>query len=281
MAKATTDSPAGKLTDLDIVRANFRFLREDEEVADSYEERLSAAYYAKLHREYGLIDLAENTEGEIGVRWRTASEVRQGVGQVTCGNLRCQQRTGAAAAAAGVGESIALVSFEVPFAYAEGGKQSAALVKVRLCPRCSYLLNAPFLAERGPGSGPGSGPAREREQGQPGERRWRRRRDDDSDAEEHRSRGSKAVSKRPRRREEARAEVGGRRRGQARAESPIVLDGASEGEETEELRGQGRERGGRRRRVKREAKSEMESEMESDSERGVEVVEPGEARAGD
>lgn len=50
------------------------------------------------------------------------------LGQFTCGSLRCDETKG-------------LQSWEVNFAYMEQGEKKNALVKVRLCERCSDRLN--------------------------------------------------------------------------------------------------------------------------------------------
>lgn len=51
-----------------------------------------------------------------------------GKGQFECGNKKCCSREG-------------LRSYEVNFAYEEAGESKQALVKLRVCPKCSYKLN--------------------------------------------------------------------------------------------------------------------------------------------
>lgn len=62
------------------------------------------------------------------MRWRTEKEVISGKGQFECGNKKCTAREG-------------LRSYEVNFAYSEAGESKQALVKLRVCPKCSYKLN--------------------------------------------------------------------------------------------------------------------------------------------
>jgi protein FRA10AC1 len=62
------------------------------------------------------------------LRWRTEKEVISGKGQFECGNKKCTAREG-------------LRSYEVNFAYSEAGESKQALVKLRVCPKCSYKLN--------------------------------------------------------------------------------------------------------------------------------------------
>ena len=62
------------------------------------------------------------------MRWRTEAEVVSGKGQFQCGSRKCR-------------ENERLRTWEVDFAYKEDGERKNALVKVRLCPDCSYKLN--------------------------------------------------------------------------------------------------------------------------------------------
>lgn len=75
-----------------------------------------------------LSPLIRYKENRIGLRWRTEKEVISGKGQFECGNKKCTAREG-------------LRSFEVNFAYSEAGESKQALVKLRVCPKCSYKLN--------------------------------------------------------------------------------------------------------------------------------------------
>jgi protein FRA10AC1 len=62
------------------------------------------------------------------MRWRIEKEVVDGKGQFICGDKRCPIKED-------------LKSWEVNFAYVEHGERKNALVKLRLCPDCSYKLN--------------------------------------------------------------------------------------------------------------------------------------------
>ena len=62
------------------------------------------------------------------MRWRIEKEVVDGKGQFICGEKKCDIKEG-------------LKSWEVNFAYVEHGERKNALVKLRLCPDCSYKLN--------------------------------------------------------------------------------------------------------------------------------------------
>ncbi len=117
--------------DLDVVKENHRFLwedRGDEEEELTWGQRLAKKYCQKLFKEYCICDLSRYKENKVAMRWRTEGEVVLGKGQFQCGNRKCEEREG-------------LRTWEVNFAYQEGGERKNALVKVRLCPDCSYKLN--------------------------------------------------------------------------------------------------------------------------------------------
>ncbi|XP_034564692.1 protein FRA10AC1 [Notolabrus celidotus] len=116
-------------TDLDVLRENHRFLWRDEDEDDmTWEKELAKKYYDKLFKEYCIADLSRYKENKFGFRWRTEDEVVSGKGQFQCGNKRCETQEG-------------LKSWEVNFAYVERGEKRNALVKLRICPECSYKLN--------------------------------------------------------------------------------------------------------------------------------------------
>ncbi|KAM9336058.1 protein FRA10AC1 [Symphorus nematophorus] len=116
-------------TDLDVLRENHRFLWRDEDEDDmTWEKELAKKYYDKLFKEYCIADLSRYKENKFGFRWRTENEVVSGKGQFLCGNKRCEKQEG-------------LKSWEVNFAYVEHGEKRNALVKLRLCPECSFKLN--------------------------------------------------------------------------------------------------------------------------------------------
>jgi len=115
-------------TDVQHLREAHRFLRSDEDDDGSWESRLAMRYYNRLFKEYVICDLAGYKKGNIGFRWRTQDEVRQGRGQFQCAHKRCTSKNG-------------LQSFEVDFKYKETGDTKRALVKVRLCEDCAYKLH--------------------------------------------------------------------------------------------------------------------------------------------
>ncbi|XP_038046835.1 protein FRA10AC1 homolog isoform X2 [Patiria miniata] len=120
---------ANDKTDLDVIRENHRFLWEPKDEAEtSWAKKLAKRYWDKLFKEYCITDLSRYKENKIALRWRIEKEVAEGKGHFSCGNKRCAEREG-------------LRSWEVNFAYAEHGEKKNALVKLRLCPKCSYKLN--------------------------------------------------------------------------------------------------------------------------------------------
>ncbi|CAL8308867.1 unnamed protein product [Boreogadus saida] len=117
-------------TDLDVVRENHRFLwRDEDEEEMTWEKALAKKYYDKLFKEYCIADLSRYKENKFGFRWRTENEVVSGKGQFQCGSRRCEK------------EEEVLKSWEVNFSYVERGEKRNALVKLRLCPECSFKLN--------------------------------------------------------------------------------------------------------------------------------------------
>ncbi|KAF9984856.1 hypothetical protein BGZ75_003580 [Mortierella antarctica] len=116
-------------TELDILHENHRFLRSEEDDQElTWEQRVAKKYYDKLFKEYALAELKYYKEGRVAMRWRTEKEVFSGKGQFMCGSLRCHESRG-------------LESWEVNFGYVEHGEKKNALVKIRLCEKCSYRLN--------------------------------------------------------------------------------------------------------------------------------------------
>ena len=125
-----------------------RFIRNDVEAA-GVSQRASAhakrdrsqEYYARLFKEYAVVDLSLFKTFQVGMRWRTKKEVDTGKGKFVCAEKRCHITSG-------------LSSYEVNFAYKEKaddahGKATAgkngfvrknALVKVRVCGNCAYKL---------------------------------------------------------------------------------------------------------------------------------------------
>ncbi|XP_028990729.1 protein FRA10AC1 [Betta splendens] len=116
-------------TDSDVLLENHRFLWTDEDEEDmTWEKELAKKYYDKLFKEYCIADLSRYKENKFGFRWRIENEVVSGKGQFQCGNKHCEKQEG-------------LKSWEVNFAYVEHGEKRNALVKLRLCPECSFKLN--------------------------------------------------------------------------------------------------------------------------------------------
>eukprot|EP00833_Pecoramyces_ruminatium_P016773 jgi/Orpsp1_1/1190805/evm.model.d7180000081316.1 len=116
-------------TEYDILKKEFKFIRTEKDNDDStWEKRIAKKYYDKLYKEYCLANLVYYKEGKIALRWRIERELISGKGQFICGNVDCS-------------ESENLHSWEVNFAYKEDNQKKNALVKLRLCPKCSYKLN--------------------------------------------------------------------------------------------------------------------------------------------
>ncbi|KAI9352832.1 folate-sensitive fragile site protein Fra10Ac1-domain-containing protein [Obelidium mucronatum] len=134
-----------------------RFLREDSNSSSTWEHRIAKKYYDKLFKEFAITDLSRYKEGKVALRWRTKREVVGGIGQFTCANLKCTHRepympSNPAAnfvhPSGKKNHQPDLRSWEVNFAYREGGEHKNALVKIRLCPECSYMLNYKKMKEK-------------------------------------------------------------------------------------------------------------------------------------
>ncbi|XP_074596776.1 protein FRA10AC1 [Brevipalpus obovatus] len=115
-------------TDKDVLQEHHKFLWKEGEEVDTWEKRVAKKYYDKLFKEYCISDLSKYKENKIAMRWRTHEEVVTGKGQFICADLKCDKEKG-------------LKSWEVNFTYIENKEKKNALVKIRLCPRCSYKLN--------------------------------------------------------------------------------------------------------------------------------------------
>uniref|UniRef100_A0A1B6K2I7 Protein FRA10AC1 homolog n=2 Tax=Homalodisca liturata TaxID=320908 RepID=A0A1B6K2I7_9HEMI len=114
--------------DIDVIRENHKFLWDELDEPDTWEKRLAKKYYDKLFKEYCICDLSRYKENKVAMRWQTETEMVTGKGQFVCGEKRCKDSEG-------------LRSWEVNFGYIEDGTKKNALVKLRLCPECSYKLN--------------------------------------------------------------------------------------------------------------------------------------------
>ncbi|GAB5368381.1 hypothetical protein AAMO2058_001314400 [Amorphochlora amoebiformis] len=80
------------------------------------------------YRDYVIADFSKRSKAKFGLRWRSESDVLLGKGKTICGNTKCTANT-------------KLSSFEVNFAYVERGRRKQALVKIKLCKRCSRLMD--------------------------------------------------------------------------------------------------------------------------------------------
>nr|CAG4645220.1 EOG090X0H59 [Leptodora kindtii] len=114
--------------DIDIIRENHKFLWEESDTVDTWGKQIARKYYDKLFKEYCVADLSRYKENKVGIRWRIEKEVVVGKGQFSCGAQKCDIKEH-------------LRTWEVNFAYVEQGEKKNALVKIRLCPDCSYKLN--------------------------------------------------------------------------------------------------------------------------------------------
>ncbi|KAF9509039.1 hypothetical protein BS47DRAFT_1246983, partial [Hydnum rufescens UP504] len=126
--------------DFDVLKETHKFIREEGEPSSSsrktWEEALALKYEATLFKEFAVCDLKHHKSGNIALRWRTEEEVLSGVGESTCGNLRCAHHF----APTDDRKLPPLSTLEVPFAYVEHGETKQTLVKLVLCDRCTGKL---------------------------------------------------------------------------------------------------------------------------------------------
>jgi len=117
-------------TDFDVIQENHRFVWDDEgdENEKTWGQKLAKKYYDKLFKEYCISDLSRYKQKQFAMRWRTESEVQSGKGQFSCGARKCDEKKG-------------LKTWEVNFVYLELSEKKNTLIKLRLCPDCSYMLN--------------------------------------------------------------------------------------------------------------------------------------------
>ncbi|KDN41157.1 hypothetical protein K437DRAFT_258398 [Tilletiaria anomala UBC 951] len=155
-------------TDWDVLRENHRFLRQDDVAGADltqvnvkpnssnlpYEELVALKYYNQLYKEYAVIDLKHFKSGNVALRWRTEDELIDGIGQFTCGGIRCKHHKRLPSIGAESQDQPALTTYQLDFTYLEATDgasstqlslselvQKQALVKVVLCPRCSKRLS--------------------------------------------------------------------------------------------------------------------------------------------
>ncbi|XP_072398195.1 protein FRA10AC1 homolog [Diabrotica undecimpunctata] len=114
--------------DYHVIAENHKFLWEEDDPTDTWEQQFAKRYYNKLFKEYCIGDLSRYKENKIALRWRIEKEVISGKGQFICGNKKCI-------------EEADLRTWEVNFGYMEHGEKKNALVKIRLCADCSKKLN--------------------------------------------------------------------------------------------------------------------------------------------
>ncbi|KAF8150718.1 folate-sensitive fragile site protein Fra10Ac1-domain-containing protein, partial [Crassisporium funariophilum] len=133
-ASASASKPVG-ITEFEILKASHKFLRDEDEKASSWDEKLAEKYYSSLYREFAVCDLKHYKSGNFSIRWRTEEEVLSGAGETTCGNTRCKHHF--APRFQDERESKpSLTTLELPFGYVEQGESKSALVKVVLCGKC-------------------------------------------------------------------------------------------------------------------------------------------------
>jgi protein FRA10AC1 len=145
-----------------------RFLPSQPSASSTWQERMVHRYHEHLYKDYVLADLTRASHKQIGLRWRTQTEVQAGKGSESCGNKHCpshQQKITIdgefereALSTYLKGDSVAqiereerallkklpygilLTNFEVPFTYPEDNQNKTELVKLRLCARCAPRL---------------------------------------------------------------------------------------------------------------------------------------------
>jgi protein FRA10AC1 len=132
---------------------------ENKDEKTSWQQRMVQHYHQHLYKEYALADFTRKPQ--LGLRWRTKTEVESGRGSVSCGNKHCPappiprdpreekralkmlqstNRSEAQAVIARIPAGLLMRNFEVPFTYQERNEEKQELVKLHLCLRCSVLL---------------------------------------------------------------------------------------------------------------------------------------------
>lgn len=126
-------------SDYEMLRQHYQFILDDNDIgdADSKAMRMVKRYHEHLFKEYvlGISKNKNNSDGRlVGLRWRFAQEVAQGIGQFTCGNMECNHHRI-------INPDLDLSDYELDFAYEEDGLEKRALVKIRLCQECLRLFS--------------------------------------------------------------------------------------------------------------------------------------------
>ncbi|KAG6832789.1 hypothetical protein H0H92_009407 [Tricholoma furcatifolium] len=138
------------MTEFEILKKAHRFLREDDDTNQSWDDQLAAKYYESLYREFAVCDLKHYKSGNFALRWRTEHEVLSGAGETTCANTRCEHHESLPEyLRRSAGPAPPLTTLELPFAYEEHGENKSALVKVVLCPKCFDKLMWKRRKEKG------------------------------------------------------------------------------------------------------------------------------------
>lgn len=153
--------------DHDELKRHYTFVPEAD--GATWQQRMVNHYHSHLYKEYVLADLSR--PGQVGLRWRTEQEVKNGRGHATCGNKHCGHCPGSDQSSSlllstyyqsslpssveeekrlleKIPHGLGLHDYEVPFTYTEHGQNKTELVKLRLCLRCAPLL---FASRRGEG----------------------------------------------------------------------------------------------------------------------------------
>lgn len=100
----TNPQAAAAPSDYAQLRKHFQFVLPDNNDASTseqkygttWQQRMVQHYHSHLYKEYVLADLSRvltgsnGRGGPVGLRWRTAVEVKEGKGFQTCGNLACR-----------------------------------------------------------------------------------------------------------------------------------------------------------------------------------------------
>lgn len=141
--------------------------------SSTWQDRMVRHYHQHLYKDCVLADLTRiATHQQLGLRWRTQTEVASGKGRTSCGNKHCPSHhpsAGRASASDPGGDSkeslqhyqsqaptteaeeVTLLEsllpygalqtdYEVPFLHVERGQTQTELVTLRLCARCAPRL---------------------------------------------------------------------------------------------------------------------------------------------
>lgn len=114
--------------DLEVLKREHRFLPDEDDDGDEKKRRdkVTVNYEQQLFRDFVIADLSRAHERMVGLRWRTAEEVRAGKGDSVCAAKGCHVRAD-------------LAALELLFAFEEGGERKKTLVTCVLCPEHAEL----------------------------------------------------------------------------------------------------------------------------------------------